>query len=133
MPRAIQPLKAKELPEGINHGNWTAHDLYGCRCRACQEWAARNGMKSKCKRGKAAHAEKAVADVQHVRPVRVKREGAAQTKQLVSDLWPGSRLAMRNCAECGKEFRPYATNQRYCQPACRQRACRKRKAASNGA
>ena len=131
LPRTIQPLKAKELPEGTEHGNWAAYGLYGCRCKVCQEWALQNGKGGKPKRGAVAHARKTTDDSQRVRPVRIKKEGSPRSKgaapELRPGIWQGRSIPMRHCKCCGKEFRPSGTNQRYCTSACRMQMHRKRK------
>jgi hypothetical protein len=34
----------KELPMGARHGTEIAYSVYGCRCRACSDWKARDAM-----------------------------------------------------------------------------------------
>lgn len=43
IPRTEQPLPKKELPEGTNHGNAIAYNVYGCRCDECAAWKSRQG------------------------------------------------------------------------------------------
>lgn len=34
----------KELPMGARHGTEIAYRVYGCRCRKCADWKARDAM-----------------------------------------------------------------------------------------
>ncbi len=40
----VEQDRPERLPMGVRHGTEIAYRVYGCRCRRCADWRARDAM-----------------------------------------------------------------------------------------
>lgn len=45
--RSVEQCEPARLPESCRHGTEIAYSVYGCRCRQCADWKARDAMEVK--------------------------------------------------------------------------------------